>query len=224
MAAATPHHANGRTRVHHGVRRDEGMAGSRRALLGFGARRESRCTPCPARKCPGGGDRRRVIGLSCRRAVGTDTAALGPSGRIATRGAFLNLNRPARRNDVRGILLHPSANRDTGPRRLTQRDPLPRSTNPHGTPSRRLVRPPPVLLPRSQLVLENLALRQQLAILRRSVRRPRLRPWDRLFWVWLSRCWAGWKDALAIVGPACPYRKCRKEIRRPRQWRPNFWR
>src|ERR1019366_8400746 len=59
-----------------------------------------------------------------------------------------------------------------------------------------------LLLPRSQLVLENLALRQQLAILRRSAPRPRLLPWDRLFWVWLSRCWAGWKDALVIVSPA----------------------
>ena len=59
-----------------------------------------------------------------------------------------------------------------------------------------------LLLPHRQLILENLALRQQLAILRRSVRRPHLRPWDRLLWVWLSRCWAGWKDALAIVTPA----------------------
>jgi transposase InsO family protein len=59
-----------------------------------------------------------------------------------------------------------------------------------------------LLLPRSQLVLENLALRQQLAVLRRSIRRPRLRPCDRVFWVWLSRCWAGWKDALTIVTPA----------------------
>ncbi len=58
------------------------------------------------------------------------------------------------------------------------------------------------LLRRCALAAENLALRQQLAVLRRSVRRPRLRPWDRLFWVGLSRCWAGWKDALLIVTPA----------------------
>jgi hypothetical protein len=59
-----------------------------------------------------------------------------------------------------------------------------------------------LLLPSSQLVLENLALRQQLAVLRRSAPRPRLRPCDRVFWVWLSRWWAGWKDALVIVSPA----------------------
>jgi putative transposase len=59
-----------------------------------------------------------------------------------------------------------------------------------------------LLLPRGRLALENLALRQQLAVLRRSVPRPRLRTWDRLFWACLSRCWAGWKDALAIVTPA----------------------
>ena len=44
-----------------------------------------------------------------------------------------------------------------------------------------------LLLTRTRLVLENLALRQQLAVLRRSIRRPRLRPCDRVFWVWLSR-------------------------------------
>ena len=59
-----------------------------------------------------------------------------------------------------------------------------------------------LLLSPSQLALENLALRQQLAVLRRSAPRPRLRPCDRLFWVCLSRCWARWKDALVIVSPA----------------------
>ena len=44
-----------------------------------------------------------------------------------------------------------------------------------------------ILRRRATLALENLALRQQLAILRRSVKRPRLRPGDRAFWVLLRR-------------------------------------
>ena len=40
----------------------------------------------------------------------------------------------------------------------------------------------------TQLRLENLALRQQLAVLRRSApRRLKLTPADRIFWVWLRR-------------------------------------
>jgi len=50
--------------------------------------------------------------------------------------------------------------------------------------------------------VEMMSLRQQLAIYRRSVRRPRLRLRDRLFWCWLSRFWSGWKDALVVVKPA----------------------
>jgi hypothetical protein len=37
------------------------------------------------------------------------------------------------------------------------------------------------------VVLENLALRQQLALLTRTVKRPQLRSTDRLFWILLSR-------------------------------------
>ena len=44
-----------------------------------------------------------------------------------------------------------------------------------------------LVLSRSQLVLENLALRQQLAVLSRERPRPKLRRWDRLFWVCLSK-------------------------------------
>lgn len=59
-----------------------------------------------------------------------------------------------------------------------------------------------LLVPRVQLALENVALRQQVAVLRRSVHRPRVRVRDRLFWVLLRRLWAGWRDALALVQPA----------------------
>jgi len=55
---------------------------------------------------------------------------------------------------------------------------------------------------RASLVAENLALRQQLAVLRRQTSRPQLRPIDRAFWVVLSRVWSRWADALALVKPA----------------------
>jgi putative transposase len=55
---------------------------------------------------------------------------------------------------------------------------------------------------RSALQLENLALRHQIGVLQRVGRkRPKLMPWDRLLWVWLSRIWSGWRSALAIVKP-----------------------
>jgi transposase InsO family protein len=51
------------------------------------------------------------------------------------------------------------------------------------------------------LAVENLALRQQLAILMRTSPRPRLTAVERSFWVTMSRLWPGWKDALIIVKP-----------------------
>src|SRR5438309_6166568 len=52
----------------------------------------------------------------------------------------------------------------------------------------------------AQLRLENLALRQQLAVLRRSApKRLKLTRTDRIFWVWLRRVWGDWKSALMIV-------------------------
>jgi hypothetical protein len=39
------------------------------------------------------------------------------------------------------------------------------------------------------IVLENLALRQQLAVLTRTVKRPALRSMDRLFWILLAKGW-----------------------------------
>ncbi len=58
-----------------------------------------------------------------------------------------------------------------------------------------------LMLSRAQLAAENAALRQQLAMLRRSNRRPRLHRRDRIFWVWLSKLWGGWRDPLVIVHP-----------------------
>jgi putative transposase len=54
---------------------------------------------------------------------------------------------------------------------------------------------------RRSLLLENLALRQQLVVLKRRRRRPSLSPFDKLFWVAVSRIWSGWKQALIIVTP-----------------------
>ena len=47
-----------------------------------------------------------------------------------------------------------------------------------------------VLRAREDVVLENLALRHQLAVMARSARRPRLEPADRLLWSGLSRLWS----------------------------------
>src|SRR6202011_893075 len=51
------------------------------------------------------------------------------------------------------------------------------------------------------LLLENLALRQQLVALKRKHPRPRLAAFDKLFWVLARRLWCGWKQALLIVTP-----------------------
>jgi putative transposase len=52
-----------------------------------------------------------------------------------------------------------------------------------------------------QVALENAALRQQLAVFKRDVKRPKLRRWDRLFWIGLRAIWKDWKSALVIVRP-----------------------
>jgi hypothetical protein len=51
---------------------------------------------------------------------------------------------------------------------------------------------------RQSLMLENLALRQQLAVLKRKHPRPRLGPLDKLFWVVVH---GFWKGALVLVLP-----------------------
>jgi transposase InsO family protein len=82
--------------------------------------------------------------------------------------------------------------------------------------------------PRTALVAENVALRQQLAVLQVSMKRPKLRKRDRLFWVWLSRLWSGWRSCLMIVKPETVIRwhregfklywrwKSRKKLGRPK--------
>ena len=58
-----------------------------------------------------------------------------------------------------------------------------------------------LILPRLALAAEILALRQQLTVLNRTVKRPPLRSRDRLFWVVLSKLWSGWREVLVIVKP-----------------------
>jgi len=64
-----------------------------------------------------------------------------------------------------------------------------------------------------QLALENLALRHQLAVYRRTKPRPKLRTIDRLFWVGLARVWTGWRQSLVIVAPATVLRWQRRRFR-----------
>jgi hypothetical protein len=54
---------------------------------------------------------------------------------------------------------------------------------------------------RQSLLLENLALRQQLIALKRRRPRPSPGPFDKLFWVIARRVWSGWKQALLVVTP-----------------------
>ena len=56
-----------------------------------------------------------------------------------------------------------------------------------------------VLRDRRDLALENLALRQQLEVLKRRKGVPRLQKGERVFWVMLSRIWAAWRQALHLV-------------------------
>ena len=54
---------------------------------------------------------------------------------------------------------------------------------------------------RRDLALENLALRQQLIVAKRHIKRSNLKNADRIFWVALARYWHRWRDVIAIVKP-----------------------
>src|SRR5467141_1822626 len=54
---------------------------------------------------------------------------------------------------------------------------------------------------RRHLLLENLALRQQLSVLKRRRPRPVLGLFDKLFWVTVRRFWSGWQQSLIAVTP-----------------------
>ena len=66
---------------------------------------------------------------------------------------------------------------------------------------------------RTDLVLEMIALRHQIAVLKRSrTRRPCFGLWDRLFWILLSWWWPRWPESLLIIQP--------QTVKR---WRRNGW-
>jgi putative transposase len=54
---------------------------------------------------------------------------------------------------------------------------------------------------RTDTALEVLALRQQVAVLKRKRPRPALNSLDRFFWTTLRRLWSRWTDVLVIVKP-----------------------
>lgn len=72
---------------------------------------------------------------------------------------------------------------------------------------------------RRNLLLENLALRHQLLVLRRSSNRPRLTPIDRALWAWLSQVWDGWKICLSLVQPSTVIRWHRAGFRLFWRWK-----
>ena len=54
---------------------------------------------------------------------------------------------------------------------------------------------------RQRLALENVALRHQLAVLTRSVKRPKIHDSDRMFWILMKKMLADWRDAVHFVKP-----------------------
>jgi len=70
-----------------------------------------------------------------------------------------------------------------------------------------------------ELALENLALRQQLAVWKARQPRPRLTALDRIFWVVLSRFWKNWQNSLRVVRPATVVGWHRQGFRRYWAWK-----
>ena len=54
---------------------------------------------------------------------------------------------------------------------------------------------------RASLELEVIALRHQLSVLQRSVKRPQLTPADRFLSAWLAALWRDWRSSLVLVKP-----------------------
>jgi putative transposase len=70
-----------------------------------------------------------------------------------------------------------------------------------------------------ELALENLALRQQVAVLKARQPRPQLTATDRLFWGVLSRLWRNWRSSLLVVRPETVVRWHRQGFRYYWAWK-----
>jgi hypothetical protein len=85
--------------------------------------------------------------------------------------------------------------------------------------TRSVGRPARGLRNHTDLALENLALRQQLALLGRRSKRPQFGRLVRAFWVWLSNRWAGWRQTLYLVRPETVIRWHRQGFRTFWTWK-----
>ena len=71
-----------------------------------------------------------------------------------------------------------------------------------------------LFLSRADLLTENLALRQQVAVLKRQRPRPPLDDVDRAFWVALRTSWPGWASRILVVAPDTVAKWSRERFRR----------
>jgi transposase InsO family protein len=76
-----------------------------------------------------------------------------------------------------------------------------------------------LLRPRHDLILENLALRQQILVLQRTNPKPPFRNRDRAFWVLLRQLWDGWRRPLRLVQPETVIKWHRKSWRMWWRWK-----
>jgi hypothetical protein len=70
-----------------------------------------------------------------------------------------------------------------------------------------------VVRSRVSLEAEIVTFRHQLTVYEQSIRRPRVRRSDRIFWSWLARHWARWREVLVCVQPATVLPWQRRRIR-----------
>ncbi len=75
---------------------------------------------------------------------------------------------------------------------------------------------------RIDLQLENVALRHQLSLYQQSIRRPPIRPRDRMLWAWLAKHWSQWREVLVFVQPATVLAWQRRRFRE--HWARLSWR